>query len=470
MKKNKFAERFLLGLALFSFMPLTGSAQLLRGKLNGPVPEDAVVSYCPDGNLFQVKMTDLNFDKDGTFTYDENLMNPTADVTIDFGVPGGYFGIHLVKGKTVEMTIDKTDSGYEVSFDGPQSDVSRYVNRSTVAFDNMRYWAPDPSEAKSNQEYRSILDREYSECVKLLPTIKDKKTRSYYAKLTDNQYKWCKLRLIMDKCQDEGKPYTSDAEFRSLLKGVDVNDPICVATNVSLTALNAKVDVPMEGNNEAYCRRQMALTDSLVTNPTLRTVMTQVIGQNFFAYGDGSGDTEKFIADYLRFAGHDSLIANSLVEQFYANEKAKKQTKKGRTAPDITLMAPDGSKVLLSKVLNSKFTYIDVWATWCGPCVKEIPHLAKLVERYKGNDKVQFISISVDSDQKAWHRKLNADHPQWPQYILSAEDNKKFSEDWGISGIPRFIMIDENGQIFNADASRPSDEKTATIIDQQIAK
>lgn len=453
-----------------TMMPLSLRAQLLKGKLVGPVPEDAIVNYSPTGNPLQVQSSDLTFSEDGTFSYDTPLASETADISIDFGVPGGYFGAHVTKGKTVEMTIVKTDKGYEADFKGPGADVCRYVNRSTIAFDNMKYWSPDPSEAKTNAEYRQLLEQEHNACVKMLPTIKDKATRRHYAAVTENQYKWCKLRLIMDDCQEKGKRTIDDSEFMSLLKGVDVNDPICVSANVSLTALNSMVTAPMEGSNEAYCRQEMTVTDSLVTNPVLHTIMTQVVGQNYLIYGDGSGNTKQFIADYLKFAGPDSLLAQSLVAKFEEQRKAKQQTRQGNSVPDIALTTPDGKQVMLSSLLGSKFTYIDVWATWCGPCCKEIPHLAELVEKYKNNSKVQFISISVDADVNAWKRKLDKDKPQWPQYILSAENNQKFSTDWGISGIPRFIMIDSDGTIFNADATRPSDPKTAETIEQQIAE
>ena len=62
---------------------------------------------------------------------------------------------------------------------------------------------------------------------------------------------------------------------------------------------------------------------------------------------------------------------------------------------------------------------------------------------------------------------IEDDKPAWPQYIINGETSRKFMADWGIQGIPRFIMIDKNGNIFAAEATRPSNEKTAqTIIEQ----
>ena len=93
--------------------------------------------------------------------------------------------------------------------------------------------------------------------------------------------------------------------------------------------------------------------------------------------------------------------------------------------------------------------------------------MAQLVERFKGNDKVQFISISVDENVDAWKKMIEADKPAWAQYNIHGAVNAQFSKDWGITGIPRFIMINPDGTIFSPDATRPSDDETAKTIDAQ---
>ena len=55
---------------------------------------------------------------------------------------------------------------------------------------------------------------------------------------------------------------------------------------------------------------------------------------------------------------------------------------------------------------KGKYIYVDVWATWCGPCKKELPHLEALQEAYKDNDKILFTSVSIDKDKSAWERMV----------------------------------------------------------------
>ena len=137
-------------------------------------------------------------------------------------------------------------------------------------------------------------------------------------------------------------------------------------------------------------------------------------------------------------------------------------------APDVELTTPEGKTLKLSSLTQGKFTYIDVWATWCRPCCQEIPFLEKLVERYKGNDKVQFLSISIDQNKADWLKKLETDKPQWQQFIIQGETAAQFSDDWELTGIPRFIVIGPMGTIVSADATRPSDPTTVSMIDELI--
>ena len=452
--------------AMLLAMPLMSHAQLLKGVIKGFTVDEAGVNYSPDGYAINAKMNDLKIQKNGSFTFDMDFQGPTADVGIDLGA-NGYFGAHLVKGKTVEIAIEKKGAEYDVKFNGPDVKINYLVNQITRSFDSMKYWAPDPSEDKPNATYRALLETEYAKVKALLPTIKDNKVRDYYTRLSEGNYKWTKIRLIMDASED-GAKYQDNKEFKQAIAGIDINDPINYQTNLSLTALNNMVKAPLEGNNEAFCREQMALVDKIVTLPGLRTSMVSMIGQQYFLYGNGvGGDQESFIRDYLKFAGNDSIVAKGMIQQFKDKQESKKLTKSGKAAPDITLNTPDGKSVQLSSLLKGKFTYIDVWATWCGPCVKEIPHLEQLVKRFAGNDKLQFISISVDENTKAWKDKLAKDKPQWAQFVLTPQNNQIFSKDWGITGIPRFIMIDSKGNIFSGDASRPSDEKTAKTLEEE---
>lgn len=445
--------------------PLLASAQLLKGKLVGIQGEDVAVAYSPDGYLLNQQVIEMKVADDGTFTYDTSL-EKSADVEIYVG-EAGIFGAHLGKGKTLEMTITKKGNEMEATFKGPNAEISRFVNLSSKAFDSMKYSSMDPSASRPNAEYRALLEENYAKVKAALKKIKNKEQRQYYTRLSEGNYKWTKARLIMDDCENKKVNSKTDPEMLALIKDIDVNDDINYQTNMSLTALNQSAKNEFGGNNEALCYELMDIVNKRVTNPKLRNVMVRIIGQDYYIYGDGTGNYEEFTKRFKEFAGQDAPIVDGMYKQFLEVKKSKEKTAAGTTAPDITLDTPDGKQVQLKDICKGKFTYIDVWATWCGPCKREIPHMAKLVEHFKGNDKVLLISISVDENVEAWKKMIADDKPDWAQYNIHGAVNAQFSKDWGITGIPRFIMIDKDGNIFAADASRPSNEETAKTIEEQ---
>lgn len=468
MKKSSIAMKLSL-VALLANLSLAAEAQLLKGRILGTKVDDIAVGYTPDGNMFNMRMTEVQIADDGTFTYDTTLEGETGDVEIYIGETGT-FGAHLVKGQTVEMTLTAKGDDFEASFKSDDASLDNFVSRMTQAYDMSKYNSMDPAQAKPNAEYRALLEKENESVKALLPTIKDAQLRDYYTRLSDARYRWMKMRLIMDNCEEKEIDPKADAEMQALQKNIDMNDDINYQTNISLWVLNGMGTEKMGGSNEAYCDEKMKLVEQYVTNPNLRKLMVQIIAQNYYLYGDGSGDYEGFTKRLKAFAGQDSAIVDQMYEQFLATKNARNKTAAGTPAPDITLDAPDGSKVQLKELAKGKFTYIDVWATWCGPCKREIPFMAKLVEKFKGNDQVLFLSISIDENVEAWKKMIAADKPAWAQYNINGETNEKFSTDWGITGIPRFMMIDKEGNIFSADATRPSDPKTEQIILEELKK
>ncbi len=116
----------------------------------------------------------------------------------------------------------------------------------------------------------------------------------------------------------------------------------------------------------------------------------------------------------------------------------------------------DGSKTSL-KNLRGKYVFIDVWATWCAPCKAEIPFLKSLEKEFEGK-KIQFVSISVDKQNAhdSWKKMIKEKGMSGIQLFADNNFESKFIRDYGINSIPRFILIDPNGKIVDADAIRPS--------------
>lgn len=138
----------------------------------------------------------------------------------------------------------------------------------------------------------------------------------------------------------------------------------------------------------------------------------------------------------------------------------------GKPAVDFTMEDADGNIKRLSD-FKGKFIYIDFWATWCGPCIKESPAFHKLSEKYSDSD-ILFLPVSTDNDKQEWLSFIKAKQEHIAQY--HSTDNTALTENWAINGIPRFVIIDKDFKIVNTHAPRPSSKEIEPLLNSLINK
>lgn len=116
--------------------------------------------------------------------------------------------------------------------------------------------------------------------------------------------------------------------------------------------------------------------------------------------------------------------------------------------------------------LKGKYVYIDVWATWCGPCIKEIPALKRMEDEFNGKN-IEFVSISIDKkkDYDKWKKMIVDKDLKGTQLLADSDWKSSFVQDYSIKGIPRFILLDPQGNIVNANAPRPSNPSLKSLLE-----
>lgn len=132
----------------------------------------------------------------------------------------------------------------------------------------------------------------------------------------------------------------------------------------------------------------------------------------------------------------------------------------------LPLETVDGQSTSLNEVLKlckDNFVYVDFWASWCAPCLAQIPFSKELHERLSGYD-IKFIYISVDTDRNNWERKVRENADIFQESYRVTDSDAAFLKDIQFSRIPRYLIFDRQGKLIDPDAIRPSDEN----IDKKI--
>ena len=179
-----------------------------------------------------------------------------------------------------------------------------------------------------------------------------------------------------------------------------------------------------------------------------------------FTYVEGNGVENITDLQNLYYTYVTSPRLNAIFKQACAKwDKAAV----GRPSPMFKGVDVNGKEMTL-RDFRGKYVYIDMWATWCGPCQKELPFLKKLEEKYKGRN-IAFVGLSIDQDKAKWADRVKSGALSGTQLYIGK--GTKFQSDYRISGIPRFILLDPNGRIVNPDMTRPSSEDTEKILNSQ---
>lgn len=149
----------------------------------------------------------------------------------------------------------------------------------------------------------------------------------------------------------------------------------------------------------------------------------------------------------------------------YENEHANYVgLNEGDPSPKFNYPDQNGNNVSLDD-LKGKYVYVDVWATWCGPCKKEIPYLKEMDEAYKDKN-IAFVSLSIDKmeHRDKWLKMIEDEDLGGIQILADNDWNSDFITAYNIKGIPRFILIDKEGNIVNSNAPRPSDPYLKEVL------
>jgi len=135
--------------------------------------------------------------------------------------------------------------------------------------------------------------------------------------------------------------------------------------------------------------------------------------------------------------------------------RSKENTLIGKVAPDFQTTDSEGNKVILSSFKDKSYVLLDFWASWCGPCLKGMPHVKRLFEQYHSKG-FEVICISVDRDKTEWLEAINKHQLEGFKHILTygfekmmkgMVNEEDIDEKYPTDSVPKYILIDKTGKI-----------------------
>lgn len=219
--------------------------------------------------------------------------------------------------------------------------------------------------------------------------------------------------------------------------------------NTQLKALGKKVDagdLTEEEAKEAYGKlfEEMSAYELQFTKENIQNCVGVYLYRNVF-YELSDEENEALMAQI------PERLKNETIEKFEQNIAVRRKTAVGQPFIDFTMNDPEGKTVSLGQyVKQNKYTLVDFWASWCGPCRAEMPNVVETYAKYKDKG-FGIVGVSLDSDLDSWKKAIEALGITWPQMSDLKYWNCAGAAEYGVMSIPSTVLISQDGIIVARD-------------------
>ncbi len=460
-------------LVLMSILILAGCKQKshvekfvsVAGKIVNP--ENDLITLNPSHAPDDIDTVFL--DSDGNFLFKKNLPRPDF-YELDYN--NLTYPLYLEPGFELEITLqpESKDSSFTVSGKGAEYQI--FLHRAEI-LDNKYIQSYQSLFSMNENEFLNHLEKLDASRKHLLDSFVQNTNNpsSFFVNTIKNNniYSLAYYKLLYPRYYSYysgNKEFTPSEKYYDFIKELNLNDSSLVDNyyfNRFATAYienNAsrlfEIDSSYQEMENGWTLAELKVIDSLFTDRTIKEKMVYKITYDQIKYF-GVKEIEGIMAKARKSISNDSLL-NVLDKMIAEWDKIAP----GKVAPDFQYYDIDSAIHALSD-FKGKYVYIDVWATWCGPCIREIPYLQKLEEQFKDKN-IQFISVSVDENYDNW-KKMVVEKELGGLQLYSGGWQSDIATNYLIHSIPRFILIDTEGKIIDNNAQRPSGD-IASILEK----
>ncbi|SRX73714.1 TlpA family protein disulfide reductase [Aequorivita antarctica] len=426
--------------------------------INGTVENNTAETALIRGNDFEAS---FSINEKGVFT---DTLHIKVDGFYDLSVGRERTEIYLEKGKNLSVNLNADEFDESLKYSGDLANINNFLAAKYLwneqKMDNKEVYLLDEN------KFKERLDQN-QKSIDSLYVVNKIENENFKAKLADeDNYSHA---LMVENYKDAHRYYSGDETYRVSgdfydgLKDINFKDTLAFRNSVGYQNLleahfNRLVNEETfeSGNNNQTVMYLKKVNEALPNGYAKDKMMS-----SYLRFGLKPDETLDEAYNIYKNSNPNPENLATLTERY---NKLKTITA-GNPSPTFNYENHKGGTTDLA-TLKGKYVYIDVWATWCGPCLREIPAL-KEVEKDYHNKNVDFVSLSIDEpkDYDKWKAMVSEKELGGIQLMADNNWKSKFVEDYAIMGIPRFILIDPQGNIISADAPRPSDPKLRKIFD-----
>jgi len=371
--------------------------------------------------------------------------------------------LYLTPGDNISLSVDASDYDNSMRFEGTGGKYCQYFAEKDILKNGFPL---NDREMYSLTEERFIV---YTDSTK---TVMESSLNDYCAanavdhekfkRLTqeDIKYSWLEQRGNFPSYHQHythNDTITFDDAYHDFFEQVDTEAPelleLASYQKVVKSYINRKTALAFEADSSlkeldnSFITEQFNQIKEHLNNQEVMNFLYASLISDHIKYS-GVYRTENLIAEYKSNCTNQEYIEN--LERVMHKWEGLAE---GNNAPPFEFADTSGQMFSMAD-FKGKYIYLDVWATWCGPCKKEFPHLKKLEKEFEGKN-IVFVSVSVDNTSDPWVNMVGEKKLGGVQLWAGG-----FKGDWTdaykIKSIPRFILVDREGKLITASAPRPS--------------
>lgn len=366
--------------------------------------------------------------------------------------------IYFEKGDKASISFEGNDFTGTFTFEGDKAKAVEYLDKvKLTALPDVEYSLPfdlyqEKIQAKEGEAVKLMKANGLSSAGKFVKMEEGRIRYSYAAQLL--------MYPIGHKIMALDMAYTPDEEYYKAIEEYFVeNDAwadIDEYRNFIMEAAHV-LDAENRDVSAIYPKTvaQMRYVADRFNSVKVRDILLHSLAATYVdRYGiDDIQDLENIYHSYVK---DEALLAD------YASKFDKWDVSKpGKPSPALSATDIDG-KVWTLEDFRGRYVYIDMWATWCAPCRREVPYLKALAEKFQ-DAHIVFLGLSVDSDKSKWEDMVRGGGLCGVQLHLGSQS--AFQKAYNVEGIPHFILLDKEGRIISNDMSKPSAEQTAAVLE-----